>query len=105
MFVFLERMNNYASIVKCTEVVVKEVGENIREIKEMGDTELIVKKEAEDSVKEETEDIVKEEVEDFVKEEVEYIVKVEVEDLELEMEEMDKERNYKKGNVVLSLKF
>ena len=91
-------MNNYPSIVECTEVVVKEVGENIEDIgiKEMVDTELIVKKEAEDSVKEETEDSVTEEVEDILKEEVE--------DLEFEMEEVDKERNYEKGNVVLSLK-
>ena len=37
-------------------------------------------------------------------EEVDDIVKEEVEDLEFEMEEV-KEKNYEKGNVVLSLKF
>ena len=60
-------MNNYASIVECTEVVVKEVGENNEGIciKEMVDTELIVKKEVEDSVQKEVETIVKEGVEDL----------------------------------------
>ena len=87
-------MNNYSSIVECTEVVVKEVGENIGNIKEMGDTELIVKKEVEDFVKEEVEIIVKKETQNIVKEEAE--------DLEIEMKDV-KERNYEKGKEILNV--
>ena len=96
VYFFLERMNKYASIVECTEVVVKEVGENIEDIciKEMVDTELIVKKEVEDFVKEEVEIIVKKETQNIVKEEAE--------DLEIEMKDV-KERNYEKGKEILNV--